>query len=96
MWRSPDYAMSTASNNTLIKAYQETEYLVTQGHSFVLRVDTQSPELAGLYKAKGASCAAFGSAHPHRRINVHPHNPCRLPSVSVTRPRKVRGELVNL
>jgi len=24
-----------------------------QGHSFVLRVDTPSPELAGLYKAKG-------------------------------------------
>lgn len=62
MWRSPDCAMSTASNNTLMKAYQETEYLVTQGHSFVLRVDTPSPELAGLYKAKGASCAAFITA----------------------------------
>ena len=62
MWRSPDYAINAARNNSLIKAYQETEYRVTQGHSLVLRVDAPCPELASLYKAKGVSCAAFITA----------------------------------
>ena len=62
MWRSPDYAMNAACNKSLIKAYQETEYRVTQGHSLALRVDAPCPELASLYKAKGVSCAAFITA----------------------------------
>ncbi len=47
---------------SLISAYRETEYRVTQADPFVLRVDVPSPELASLYKAKGASCAAFITA----------------------------------
>ncbi len=47
---------------SLINAYLETEYRVTQAHPLVLRVDVPSPELASLYKAKGASCAAFITA----------------------------------
>ena len=62
MWRSSDDAMNTGCDSSLIKAYEETEYRVTQGHPFVLRVDVPSPELASLYKAKSASCAAFITA----------------------------------
>lgn len=47
---------------SLINAYRETEYGVKQAHPLVLRVDVPSPELASLYKAKGASCAAFITA----------------------------------
>jgi hypothetical protein len=54
--------MNAACNTNLIRAYQETEYRVTQEHSLVLRVGTPSPELASLYKVKGASCAAFITA----------------------------------
>ena len=47
---------------SLINAYRETEYLVTEAHLLVLRADVPSPELASLYKAKEASCAAFITA----------------------------------
>ena len=69
MWRSSDYAMNTGCDSSLIKAYEETEYRVTQGHPLVLRVNVPSPELASLYKAKGASCAAFITAcNPFSRM----------------------------
>ena len=62
MWRSSDYAMNTGCDSSLIKAYEETEYRVTQGYPFVLRVDVPSPALLGLYRAKNVSCAAFITA----------------------------------
>ena len=78
MWRSSDYAMNTGCDSSLIKAYEETEYRVTQGHPFVLRVDVPSPELASLYKAKSASCAAFITAcNPFSRELSHAENTMR-------------------
>lgn len=47
---------------SLINAYSETEYQVTQDFSFVLKVDVRSTELATLYKANNVSCAAFITA----------------------------------
>jgi hypothetical protein len=46
----------------LLAAYRETEYRVTEGKSFVLRLDEPCPELLGLYRAKNVSCAAFITA----------------------------------
>jgi hypothetical protein len=46
----------------LLAAYRETEYRVTEGKSFLLRVDEPCPELLGLYRAKNVSCAAFITA----------------------------------
>ena len=47
---------------SLINAYRETEYRVTQDFFFVLKVDVTSTELATLYKAKNVSSAAFITA----------------------------------
>ena len=47
---------------SLINAYSETEYRVTQDFSFVLKVDVRSTELTTLYKANNVSCAAFITA----------------------------------
>ena len=47
---------------SLINAYSETEYRVTQDSSFVLKVGVPSSKLAALYKTKNVSCAAFITA----------------------------------
>ena len=63
---------------SLINAYRETEYRVTQAHPLVLRVDVPSPELASLYNAKGATCAAFITAcNPFSRELSHAENTMR-------------------
>lgn len=54
--------MQSELDASLITAYRETEYRVTQDHPLVLRVDVPSPELASLCKTRGASCAAFITA----------------------------------
>jgi hypothetical protein len=54
--------MTADLNPQLRKAYRETEYRVTEGEPFVLRVDEPCPELLGLYRAKNVSCAAFITA----------------------------------
>ncbi len=46
----------------LVAAYRETEYQVTEGAPFVLKVDEPCPALLGLYRAKNVSCAAFITA----------------------------------
>ena len=43
----------------LVAAYRETEYQVTEGAPFVLRVNKPCPELLGLYGVTNISCAAF-------------------------------------
>ena len=47
---------------SLVTAYRETEYQVTEGEPFVLKVDEPCPALLGLYRAKNVSCAAFITA----------------------------------
>jgi hypothetical protein len=47
---------------SLVTAYQQTEYRVTEGEPFALRVDEPCPALLGLYRAKNVSCAAFITA----------------------------------
>jgi len=47
---------------SLVTAYRETEYRVTEGEPFALRVDEPCPKLLGLYRAKNVSCAAFITA----------------------------------
>lgn len=54
--------MQSELDASLINAYRETEYRVTQDHPLVLRVDVPSLELAAIYEAKGATCAAFITA----------------------------------
>ena len=89
MWRSPDYAMNAECNKSLIRAYQETEYRVTQGHSLVLRIDTPSPDLASLYQAKGVSCAAFITAcNPFSNLLSNEENAKRQASLSAELKRR--------
>lgn len=49
-------------NTSLIDAYLETEYRITQGSHFALQADMFSSELASLYKSSEVSCAAFITA----------------------------------
>jgi hypothetical protein len=48
---------------SLVTAYRETEYRVTEGEPFVLKVDEPCPALLGLYRAKNVLCAAFITAY---------------------------------
>jgi hypothetical protein len=54
--------MGSGLDLVLVTAYRETEYQVTEGESFLLRVDEPCPSLLGLYRAKNVSCAAFITA----------------------------------
>lgn len=54
--------MQSALDATLICAYRETEYRITQDCDFVLEVGVASNELAGLYKSGKVSSAAFITA----------------------------------
>ena len=54
--------MGSALDLVFVNAYRDSEYRVMQTHPLVLMVDVPSPELASLYKAKGATCAAFITA----------------------------------
>ena len=54
--------MQSELDVSLVTAYRETEYQVTEGEPFVLRVDELCPALLGLYRAKDVSCAAFITA----------------------------------
>ncbi len=55
--------MGSGLDLVLVTAYRETDYRVTEGESFVLRVDEPCLELLGLYRAKNVSCAAFITAY---------------------------------
>ena len=60
---------------SLINAYSETEYRVTQDSSFVLKVGVPNSKLAALYKAKNVSCAAFITAcNPFSQEQSDPDN----------------------
>jgi hypothetical protein len=54
--------MGSGLDLVLVAAYRETEYRVTVGEPFVLRVDEPCLGLLGLYRAKNISCAAFITA----------------------------------
>ena len=54
--------MKSELDASLVTAYRETEYQISEGESFVLRVDEPCPALLGLYRAKNVSCAAFVTA----------------------------------
>ena len=54
--------MGSGLDLVLVTAYRETDYRVTEGESFVLRVDEPCLGLLGLYRAKNISCAAFITA----------------------------------
>jgi hypothetical protein len=54
--------MGSGLDLVLVTAYRETEYRVTEGASFVLKVDEPCPALIGLYRAQNVSCAAFITA----------------------------------
>jgi hypothetical protein len=63
---------------SLIAAYRETEYQVTGGEPFALRVDEPCPELLGLYRANHVSCAAFITAcNPFSRVLTDADNAVR-------------------
>ncbi len=52
---------------SLVSAYRETEYQITEGEPFVLRVDERCPALLGLYRAKNvkSNCViAMAGARP--------------------------------
>jgi hypothetical protein len=55
--------MRSGLDLVLVNAYRETEYHVTEGEPFALRVDEPCPELLGLYRVKNVSCAAFITAY---------------------------------
>ena len=49
-------------DEALIDAYRATNYRVTEGRTFTLKVDEPSPELERLYEERGLNSAAFITA----------------------------------
>jgi hypothetical protein len=81
--------MTSDLTHRLQEAYRQTEYRVTEGDPFVLRVDEPCPELLGLYRARNVSCAAFITAcNPFSQQLTDAENEVRQTELASERKRR--------
>ncbi|GAB2909494.1 DUF3293 domain-containing protein [Paralcaligenes ginsengisoli] len=66
---------TTLISPTLLRAYRETDYIVSGASGFTLRVGVANPALSALFERHGVRCAAFITAfNPLSRITPEPEN----------------------